>query len=43
MSPLLTAALQIAHTVRDWPLIWSLIGAAAVLTVVGLLLLARRR
>lgn len=28
---------------RDWTLIWSLVGAAAVLTLVGLVLLLNRR
>lgn len=43
MTALLTVGLQTVHAARDWPLIWSLIGAAAALTVVGLLLLVRRR
>ncbi len=37
MSPWLVMA------ARDWPLIWTLVGAAAVLTLVGLGLLFSRR
>jgi len=34
---------ELVQAARDWPLIWSLVGAAAVLTVVGLVLLLSRR
>lgn len=37
------ALVLLAHASRDWPLIWSLIAAAALLTVVGLGLLFSRR
>jgi hypothetical protein len=38
MSPLM-----LVEPTRSWPLIWSLVAAAAVLAVVGVLLLMRSR